>query len=151
MSDQEPIIVRTQFTRWDEGLHPECDNAEYLEYERVKSGISEGILSYGYQWRWPDGRYQWAKLSEVAPCDRRPAPQTAPEPGDPAPAPQGVDPTQALHDMAAYKTTLEGKLAKLHSMAVQANVRGEYVPTDFILEIIEGPKAAPSSTKEAGT
>lgn len=44
---------------------------------------------------------------------------------------------RALHEMTAYKTTLEGRLAKIRSMAVQAGVRGCGVAADHIMDIVE--------------
>lgn len=42
-----------------------------------------------------------------------------------------------LTEALAEVERLRGIVGKVHSMAVQANVRGEYVPTGFILEDIE--------------
>lgn len=42
-----------------------------------------------------------------------------------------------LTEALAEVERLMGIVGKVHSMAVQANVRGEYVPTGFILEAIE--------------
>jgi hypothetical protein len=58
-------IIRTQFTRYDaEDLHPECNNAEYLEYK--KSSISSDIISYGYKvevfWGKNHCRYWWLPI-----------------------------------------------------------------------------------------
>ena len=41
-------IKKEVLSRWDEDLYPECNNAEYLDYKKVKAGISEEIVAYGY-------------------------------------------------------------------------------------------------------
>lgn len=67
-------VVRVQFGGWDRHLHPECDNSEYLEYERRESG---SMISYGYQKRGPGTAYEWIKLSAAQPA--RSAEQDQPE------------------------------------------------------------------------
>jgi len=43
-------IERTQFTRHDSELHPECDNAEYLIYETITDSTNKPMtIKYGYQ------------------------------------------------------------------------------------------------------
>ena len=56
----EKRIVRNQFTRRDEELHPECANKEYLEYKMMNSNQ---IIAHGYQ-EIVGTKYQWIKLSE---------------------------------------------------------------------------------------
>lgn len=63
-------VTRTQFTRRDEENSPECDNKEYLEYENRTSGISKGIISYGYQRKVCVGendhcKCEWLKIYEA--------------------------------------------------------------------------------------
>ena len=58
------IITREQFTAYDGDLHPECDNSEYLDYEKVKTGLSNDICKYGY--KITEGtKYRWITKSEV--------------------------------------------------------------------------------------
>ena len=57
-------IIRTQFTRFDSELHPECNNKEYLEYEEVNTGLSKEIISYGYK-KIEGTKYKWIKKKEV--------------------------------------------------------------------------------------
>lgn len=57
-------IVRRQFTRWDTENYPECNNAEYLEYERVETGLSSEIIAYGYREEEQVGnvtKFKWIK------------------------------------------------------------------------------------------
>jgi hypothetical protein len=60
------FIKQEQFTRYDEELHPECDNKEYLEYEKVSSDLSKNVIcSYGYKEIFYDGNYKWLKIKEA--------------------------------------------------------------------------------------
>ena len=52
-------IKRVQFTAKDSEWFPEFDNKEYLDYKTVKTNLSEGICSYGYQIVYSDGSYKW--------------------------------------------------------------------------------------------
>jgi hypothetical protein len=56
------MIKRQQFTAWNGYQLPQFNNPQYLEYERVKSGISEEICTYGY---FDTDKKTWVKLSEV--------------------------------------------------------------------------------------
>lgn len=51
-------VIREQFTRHDTELHPDKDNADYLEY---RMGIYGSIISYGYQKQGPGTSYEWIK------------------------------------------------------------------------------------------
>jgi len=62
------MIIREQFSAYDGDLHPECDNRDYLDYEKVDSGLSEGIIKYGYKQLGPGTRYRWVKKSDVNVC-----------------------------------------------------------------------------------
>lgn len=42
-------IEKVQFTAWDEEHYPEFNNSLYLDYERVKTGLSSEICKYGYK------------------------------------------------------------------------------------------------------
>jgi hypothetical protein len=55
------MILRTQFTRRDEELHPECCNEEYLEYKMMDSKI---IIAYGHK-EINGTKYRWLKKSEL--------------------------------------------------------------------------------------
>ena len=45
-------VIRVQFTRFNEEQLPEIkNNADYLDFETVNTGLSEAICSYGYQLR----------------------------------------------------------------------------------------------------
>ena len=44
----EIVIERCQFGAWEREHHPEADDREHLEYERVSTGLSSGICAYGY-------------------------------------------------------------------------------------------------------
>ena len=57
-------VARTQFTAHDRELFPECDNAEYLEYENVSTGLSAEICSYGYQ-KINNGKIEWVKRKDL--------------------------------------------------------------------------------------
>lgn len=57
-------IIREQFTRYDAELHPECNNAKYLEYHVSK--ISGEIISYGYK-QMNGTTYRWIKREEAKP------------------------------------------------------------------------------------
>ena len=58
------MITREQFTRWDSYHHPEIDNKDFLQYEKVVYGSSFTILSYGYK-ETIGTKYTWLKLSAV--------------------------------------------------------------------------------------
>jgi hypothetical protein len=58
-----------------------------------------------------------------------------------SPAPKQGAAESLLHDMAAYKTNLEGKIAKVHSLCVQYHMRKESRFVQAILAIIEGQQA----------
>jgi hypothetical protein len=73
MSAKKGTIVREQFTAFDERHRPDCDNADYLEYVRVSTGLSSEIISYGYkekinegegwsEWRWVKRNYAYKKM-----------------------------------------------------------------------------------------
>lgn len=70
-------IERQQFGGWDRALFPQFDNAEYLEYERVSTGLSSGIITFGYVALTPIGgsekghHYRWLKLADVPAENRR--------------------------------------------------------------------------------
>jgi hypothetical protein len=57
-------VKRAQFTDYDWLLHPECDNAEYLEYETRSTGLSRQVCAFGYQ-RIEGTTYKWIPLSEA--------------------------------------------------------------------------------------
>jgi hypothetical protein len=42
------VIEKRQFTKHDSELHPECNNSRYLDYQKVTTGLSESVISYGY-------------------------------------------------------------------------------------------------------
>ena len=45
-------VVREQFRGYDETLYPECNNGEFLTYEKVDGdvlGADSAIISYGYK------------------------------------------------------------------------------------------------------
>ena len=54
----ESKVERTAFGRYDEEIHPEVRGVEWLEYERISTPLSSGIITYGYRRIWPDGRYK---------------------------------------------------------------------------------------------
>lgn len=62
--NSESYVKRAQFTAYDGLLHPECDNAEYLEYETRSSGLSQQVCAFGYQ-RIEGTFYKWLPLSEA--------------------------------------------------------------------------------------
>jgi hypothetical protein len=41
--------MKQQFTAYDRELYPEYDNSEYLDHEKVSTGLSSDICSYGYR------------------------------------------------------------------------------------------------------
>jgi hypothetical protein len=59
-----PHIKRAQFTAYDTLLHPECDNAEYLEYETRGTGLSQQVCAFGYR-RIEGTFYRWLPLLEA--------------------------------------------------------------------------------------
>lgn len=66
----EIVIERCQFGAWEREHHPEADDREHLEYERVSTGLSSGICAYGYIER-KGTAIRWLKLADVPPQFRR--------------------------------------------------------------------------------
>lgn len=72
-SEKAVKIVRCQFTGWDRTHHPECDNGDYLDYERVTTALTPKgeICAYGWQERTPSGgggyNYKWIKKADLPP------------------------------------------------------------------------------------
>lgn len=53
------IIKREQFTRYDAEMYPECNNAVFLEYEKIATGLSDEVCSYGYKGIDDNGTFKW--------------------------------------------------------------------------------------------
>lgn len=69
MSDTREI-ERRQFTAWDRWHHFQFDTPEYIEHERISTGLSSDVCSYGYVEitnRQSDGShsYKWIPLAEA--------------------------------------------------------------------------------------
>jgi hypothetical protein len=52
--------IKKQFTRYDEELSPMCDNVEYLDFEKVSTGLSTEICSYGFRYK-----NKWIKKIDI--------------------------------------------------------------------------------------
>lgn len=65
------IIEYTVFGRIDAEYHPECNNEKYLDYVDLSTGLSRGIVGYGYKYSIPSDNqiphktfhYRWLKKS----------------------------------------------------------------------------------------
>ena len=62
MQQGEKMLKRRQFTVWNSYQMPQFNNPEYLEYKRIKSGISEEICTFGY---YDTDKKTWLKLAEI--------------------------------------------------------------------------------------
>ncbi len=52
--------MKQQFTAYDRDLYPEYDNSEYLDYEKVSTGLSSVVCKYGYK-----VNNKWVKKKEI--------------------------------------------------------------------------------------
>ena len=79
---EEVWIERSQYTRYDrEYLFPDLDSKRYLEYETVKTGLSESICEYGYKLcigkRGGTCKYWWLPINDIKEQLLRTAEQSA--------------------------------------------------------------------------